>query len=292
MTGRVRYAGMKSILEVPLLNEKYASKVPTTPSDAVMLDLEDSAPPNQKSAVRDRVLQILENRDLFGSRHVIVRVNNLATDWGRDDLEALAAYRGEIIVCYPKVETEGELNEVVGLSRANDASRGVYAMIETARAVIEMERIVRCDGLVGLHFGYVDFAADVGCQIFNAEGDDLHAALAYARAKVAVAAAAYGLFSTGGSMVPDYKDLRKVETFVRSWVDLGYTACIALSPSHLEIVNRVLQPSAAMIDRARLIRAAYEDATAKGESNAILDGKVITTPDYRNASLLLARAGQ
>lgn len=292
MNGRMRYAGMKSILEVPLLNEKYVSKVPTTPSDAVMLDLEDSAPPDQKSAMRERVLQVLANRDLFGSRHVIVRVNNLATDWGRDDLEALAGQRGEIVVCYPKVETEEELNAVIGLSRANDAGRGVYAMVETARAVIEMERIVRCDGLVGLHFGYVDFAADAGCQLFNAEGDDLHPAVGYARAKVAVAAAAYGLFSTGGSMVPDYKDLRKVETFVRSWADQGYTACIALSPSHLEIVNRVLQPSAAMIDRARLVCAAYEDATAKGGSNAILDGKVITTPDYRSASLLLARAGR
>lgn len=289
MNGRLRYARLKSILEVPLLNEKYWSKVPTTSADAVMLDLEDSAPPDQKATVRDRLVAVLADRDFFGGRTIIVRVNNLATPWGRDDLAAVAGCGGEIIVCYPKVETEAELKTVVGLARAAQTDRGLYAMIETSRAVVEMATLARCDGLVGLHFGYVDYAAEVGCQLFGRDGDALHPALGYASTKVAVTAAAYGLFATGGSMVPDYKDLQKVETFVQGWADLGYTACIALSPSHLGIVNRVMAPSQVAVEAARALCAAYEAATAQGEPNAILNGKVITTPDYRSASLLLAR---
>ncbi|WP_028710486.1 HpcH/HpaI aldolase/citrate lyase family protein [Paracoccus pantotrophus] len=290
MNERARYGGMKSILEVPLLNEKYVAKAPASPADAVMLDLEDSVPTERKAEARDRAVRVLADSNAFVGKHVFVRINNLATPWGHDDLRALAQCPGEIHVCYPKVEARDEMQEVVGATRAGAGTRGVYAMIETARALIEIDRIAPCPGLVGLHFGYVDYAADVGCQLFNADGDDLHPAMAYARTKVSVAAAAYGIFATGGSMVPEFKDMAKVETFVQGWLTYGYTACMALSPSHLEIVNRVFRPSAAMIDEARRICAAFEAATAAGQLNAILEGRVITTPDYRNASQILARA--
>lgn len=291
-TARARFAGMKSLLEVPVLNDKFWSKVPSATADGIMLDLEDSATPANKTVVRDRILEILKDRDYFGGRKVIVRVNNLATPWGRDDLAALARIDEDIIICYPKVETQAEIEEVIRTLREQCPQRGVYPMIETARALIELDRIASVEGVVGLHFGYVDYAADVGSRPFNDAGDNLHPGSAgYARTKIAVAAAAYGLFSTGGSMIPDYRDLTKVEAFIRGWVDLGYTACIGLSPAHLEIINRVMSPGETEITSAKAVCAAYEAAVAAGEPAAVLNGKVITNPDYRVASLVLARAG-
>ncbi len=289
---RKHFAGMKSLLEVPVLNEKFWSKVPTATADGIMLDLEDSATPANKVAVRDRILEVLKNRDYFGGRRIIVRVNNLATDWGRADLEALARIDDDIVICYPKVETPSEIQDVVRTLRQHCPGRGVYPMIETARALIELDRIASVDGIVGLHFGYVDYAADVGSRPFNDAGDDLHPGSAgYARTKIAVAAAAYGLFCTGGSMIPDYRDLTKVEAFIRGWSDLGYTACIGLSPAHLEIINRVMSPSDEQVAAAEAVSKAYEAAVAAGDPAAVLNGKVITNPDYRVASLVLARAG-
>lgn len=291
-TPRARYAGMKSLLEVPILNEKFWSKVPDAPADGIMMDLEDSATPDNKIAVRERILEALAAPDYFGGRELIVRVNNLNTPWGRDDLVAMANADTDHIICYPKVETADEAREVLSIIRAANPDRGLYVMIETARAMIELDQIASIDGIVGLHFGYVDYAADVGSRAFNAAGDNLYEpSNYYARTKIAVAAAAYGLFATGGSLVPEYKDLAKVETFIRTWAELGYTACIGLSPAHLEIINRVMTPSEAEIANARQICGAYEEAVAKGDPAAVLGGKVITNPDYRVAKLVLARAG-
>ena len=291
-TARRRYARMRSILEVPILTEKFWSKVPTVAADAIMIDLEDSATPANKEQARQRVLEALADRAYFGGRHVIVRVNNLSTVWGRDDLLALATAPGDFLVCYPKVETAAEVAEVRSLLADSPGERGLHVMIETARAMIELDRIASADGVEGLHFGYVDYAADVGSRPFAESGDDLWApANHYARTKIAVAAAAYGLFCTGGTLIPQYKDLDKVRAFVEQWSDLGYTACIAVSPAHLEIVNEVMSPSATQIAAAQQVCAAYDEALERGEPAAVLDGRVITMPDYRLAGLVLARAG-
>lgn len=293
MDGRSRFARMRSLLEVPILNEKFWSKIPEAKTDAILIDFEDSATPDNKELVRERALAALAEPSHFGGRHIIVRVNNLATPWGRDDLEALAQCDGDFLVCYPKVETTEELAEVRRLMGERNARSGLYVMIETARAMIELDRIASAPGVVGLHFGYVDYAVDVGSKPFDDNGADLYAsANHYARTKIAVAAAAYRLFATGGTLIPDYRDLDKVRTFVRGWADLGYTACIALSPAHLDIINEIMAPSEAQILSAREICAAYEAAVERGDPAAVLNGKVITNPDYRLALLTLTRSGE
>jgi citrate lyase beta subunit len=292
-TPRESYARMRSLLEVPILNEKFWAKVPTAAADAIMIDLEDSATPNNKVVVRTRILEALQAPEYFGGRTVIVRVNNLSTPWGRDDLQALADADGDFLVCYPKVETADELAEVTRILGSAGRSRGLHVMIETARAVIELDRIASAPGVVGLHFGYVDYAADAGSRAFNESGSDLYApANHYVRTKIAVAAAAYGLFATGGTLIPDYKDLDKVRAFVKSWSDLGYTACIAVSPAHLGIINEVMSPSPEEIAAAREVASVYEESMERGEPAAVLNGRVITMPDYRVASLVLARAAE
>ncbi|SEF00045.1 (3S)-malyl-CoA thioesterase [Rhizobiales bacterium GAS188] len=292
ISARTRYARMKSILEVPISNEKFWSKVPSAPADAIMMDLEDSATPDNKAVVREKILDALKRPDYFGGRQIIVRVNNLATPWGRDDLEAMAAAPGDLIICYPKVASPEEAREVRNVIAAADPDRGLYLMVETARAMIELDRIASCDGVVGLHFGYVDYAADVGSKAFDDAGDDLYApSNHYGRTKIAVAAAAYGLFATGGSLIPQYRDLQKVTRFIRSWADLGYTACIALSPAHLDIINRTMTPSPDEIEAAKLVSTTYEAAVRNGDPAAVLNGKVITNPDYRVAQLVLVRGG-
>jgi citrate lyase beta subunit len=291
-TGRVTYARMRSILEVPILNQKFWSKVPEVAADAIMLDLEDSATPANKAVARARIVKALGSPDYFGGRKVIVRVNNLVTPWGRDDLEALAPVEGDFLVCYPKVRTAQEIAEVRCVLRAGGPERGLHVMIETAQAMIELDRIASSDSVAGLHFGYVDYAVDVGSRAFAESGEELFApANCYAQTKIAVAAAAYGLFASGGSLIPDYRDLGKVRTFVKRWADLGYTTCIAVSPKHLELINELMAPSADEIATAQALCAAFEQATQNGEPAAVLNDKVITLPDYRVATLTLSRAG-
>jgi citrate lyase beta subunit len=78
---------------------------------------------------------------------------------------------------------------------------------------------------------------------------------------------------------------------VQTWADLGYTACIAVSPTHLPLINEAMRPSAEEIARARRVSDVYEETTRRGDPAAVLDGRVITLPDYRVAQLVLQRAG-
>lgn len=292
VNGRTEYARMRSILEVPILNEKFWSKVPEVPADAIMIDLEDSAAPSNKEIARARVIESLDSPEYFGGRQIIVRVNNLATPWGREDLQALASAPGHFLVCYPKAETAEEVAEVHAIVNSKGSRYGLHVMIETARAMIELDRIASAEGVAGLHFGYVDYAADVGSKPFADSGEELFApSNHYAQTKIAVAAAAYGLFATGGSLVPEYRDLGKVRKFVTRWADLGYTACIAVSPNHLGIINELMSPSAEEVQAAQELCSAYEAAMKAGEPAAVLNHKVITMPDYRVAALTLNRAG-
>jgi citrate lyase beta subunit len=290
--GRIRYARVRSILEVPILNEKYWSKIPTAKADAIMLDLEDSATPANKELVRQKIVEVLKTPEYFGGRQIIVRINNLATPWGRHDLSALSGVDGEFLICYPKAESAEEVTEVLSLMSPAHAKTGLYVMVETARAMVELDRIASCQGVVGLHFGYVDYAADVGSRPFNEAGDYLFEPVNYyAQTKIAVAAAAYGLFATGGTLIPDFKNLEQVRRFVQRWADLGYTGCVALSPAHLDCINEVMAPSEAAVKAATNVCTAYEDAVNRGDPAAVIDGKVITNPDYRVAKLTLTRAG-
>jgi citrate lyase beta subunit len=278
---------MRSILEVPILNDKFWSKVPDAAADAIMIDLEDSAAPNAKAAARAKTVEWLGKPDYFGGRQVIVRVNNLDTPWAADDFAALAQADSEFLICYPKVQTADELAQV---RRLAGPRRGLHVMIETARSVMELESIASAEGVVGLHYGYVDLAADVGSRPFDDDGL-FELAHQYPRAKIAMAAAAYGLFATGGSLIPDYKNVGKVRKHVKMWADLGYTACIAVSPAHLDLINELMSPSERDVEVAKAVCLAYQDCMERGEPAALVNGKVVTLPDYRVAALTLARAG-
>ena len=70
-----------------------------------------------------------------------VRVNNLASEWGRADLDMLAQSAADVLVCYPKADNAEELAEVVRLVRAGRADRGVWPMVETTRGLLAMPEI-------------------------------------------------------------------------------------------------------------------------------------------------------
>jgi citrate lyase beta subunit len=288
--GRQTYARMRSILEVPILNDKFWSKVPDVPADAIMIDLEDSAAPSTKEAAREKTVEWLGRPEYFGGRPVIVRVNNLDTPWAEQDLRALSGLQSEFLVCYPKVQTVDELDEITRILESGGRARGLHVMIETARGVMQLDSIARHERVVGLHYGYVDLAADVGSRPFDDTGL-FEPAHHYARSRIALAGAAYGLFVTGGSLIPDYKDIDKVRALVRMWSDVGFTACIAVSPAHLDLINELMSPSPLEIEVATGICRAYEQSLERGEPAAMVNGKVVTMPDYRVASLTLVRAG-
>ena len=75
---------------MPGANAKALEKAKTLPADVLLLDLEDSVAPEVKEAARDQVAAAVKGGG-YGKREVIVRVNALATPWGREDIAAAGA---------------------------------------------------------------------------------------------------------------------------------------------------------------------------------------------------------
>src|SRR5687767_8434046 len=119
---------LRSVLYLPASNARAVEKARTLPCDAVILDLEDAVAPDAKAAARDAAVEAVR---AGGYRHVAIRVNALAAEWGADDFAAASGAAVDAIVV-PKVDTVEQATEAVAAAKG----KPVWAMIESPRAVL------------------------------------------------------------------------------------------------------------------------------------------------------------
>src|SRR5215470_11761410 len=131
----------RSCLYMPGANAKALAKAKTLAADAVILDLEDSVAPEAKAEARAAVTAALREGG-YGRRETVLRVNALATPWGRDDIRA-AGEAGPLGVLVPKIETGQDVIDADdALTEAGFAEEGaLWVMIETPRAILNLADI-------------------------------------------------------------------------------------------------------------------------------------------------------
>ena len=101
MTAVSRFRPRRSCLYVPGANDRAMEKAKSLPADVVILDLEDAVAPDAKSDAREAILAAVGDR-AYGAREVLIRVNGLDTEWGKDDL-TMAVSAGVDGVLVPKI---------------------------------------------------------------------------------------------------------------------------------------------------------------------------------------------
>lgn len=156
---------LRSVLYMPASNRRAIEKGRGLDADALVLDLEDAVAPDAKPDARQALVEEAQAGG-FGHRRLIGRINALSTQWGADDIAALASAPLEAVLA-PKVESAGD---VVTLSAAMDragypAHTGLWVMIETPRAVFALDAIAEQaekTRLKGFVLGLNDLAKDSG----------------------------------------------------------------------------------------------------------------------------------
>jgi citrate lyase beta subunit len=274
-------------METPILNDKHWAKVPYIPADAFLVDLEDSVPDNAKVAARERAIEFIGRPEYFHGRPIISRCNNLRTPWGRDDLLALGHAKAPLI-CYPKIETAAELYEAAKIVASTGHTAQFDVMIETARGLFNLEEICEVEGVIGLHFGYIDFAAEANFPAY-VDGEFNWPGYYYPSMKIALAAAAWGCFCTSGTLVPDLRNADVVRAWARRWVGFGYTGFICVLPDHIPVVNELMSPTPEEVSDAEELCAAYDAAAEAGDPATYFRGALVTAPDYRLALRIIER---
>ena len=258
MTVRCR----RSCLTVPGDDERKLAKAAALDVDEVILDLEDAVAAERKEGARETVGRALRDHE-WRAATVAIRVNRGSAA----DLELVRATRPDVVVL-PKVESAEELE---GLPVPAEAQ------IETARGLVECERIAAAPGLEALVLGPGDLAASLGVPELTI-GAGAH--VDYALARVVVAARAFGLAAIDGPFVvlDDEPGLRASALRSRA---LGYDGKWCIHPGQVEICNEVYAPTAAELERARRILGV--DGVAR------LDGEMVDAANRRMAEAILAR---
>jgi citrate lyase subunit beta/citryl-CoA lyase len=252
----------RSCLTVPGDDERKLARAATIPADEVILDLEDAVSPARKDEARALVERAL--RDLrFAAATIAIRVNRGSDD----DLALIRAVQPDIVVL-PKVESADELARLPVPAEAQ---------IETARGLVECERIAAASGLEALVLGPGDLAASLGVPELTI-GEGAH--VEHALMRVLVAARAYGAAAIDGPFVTldDPGGLRRAALRSRA---LGYDGKWCIHPAQVEICNEVYSPTAEEVERARRILGV--DGVAR------LDGEMVDEANRRMAEAILAR---
>ena len=220
--------------------------------DEVVVDLEDSVAAADKPAAREQL-------GSARARHTLaVRINGVGTLWWRDDLDAVRALAPDVVVV-PKVESADAVRAV---AEQLPPGIGIEAQVETARGLVEVERIAAVGPpLEALVFGPGDFAASIGVPVLTIGAGPSE----YALARIVVAARAFGLQAVDGpfAMLDDAEALRA--SAARA-VAHGYDGKWVIHPSQIEPVNRIFTPSPTDLERAkRLLEAATQAVRFEGE---------------------------
>ena len=268
----------RSLLFVPADQPLKMRKAATVPCDGVILDLEDGVAPARKAEARAGVREAL--RDLpFAPRERLVRINALASPWGRDDLAALrAADPLPDVVVIPKVAGP---DDVLAVARALEGTGvGLLPHIETARGLMRAAEIATCcAAVICLFFGAGDLLVETG-------GQRTPASLLYPRSVIAVAAAAAGIVAID---TPWFRlgDLVGLEDDARDAADLGFAGKAAIHPEQVEVLNRVFAPSP---ERVAWAERVLEAAARETAGAWVVDGEMADAMTVRVAQRIVATA--
>lgn len=268
-------------------------------ADMIFLDLEDSVAPSEKAAARGRVISALSNGG-FAANVVAVRVNAWDSSFTVHDVVALVEGCGAHIdsLMLPKAQSATEvhalammlaqLEESAGLAIG---SIGIEVQIESARGLIDVERIAAAPRVEALHFGPGDFAASIempatsgGVADESYPGDHFH----YVFARMAVAARAAGVQVLDGPYfrVRDQQGLCQYAQRPRA---LGFDGKWAIHPDQIAVINELFSPDLAQFERAHALLDAYRAAITEGRGAVRFEGEMIDEASRKMALKVVAR---
>jgi citrate lyase subunit beta/citryl-CoA lyase len=264
----------RSLLFMPGSNARALEKARNLPADGIILDLEDSVAPDAKAVARDQIAQAIAAKG-FGKREVLIRINSLDTPWWNDDIAMAGKARPDGILV-PKVSSVEDIAAIAGrLSEIGaDSSIQVWAMIETARAVLHAEELAATSRdprtrLAGFMFGPNDISRET--RIRMQPGRALMLPMI---THCILATRAYGLEIFDGP----YSDFSNVDGFGQECAqgrDLGFDGKTLIHPGQIDACNAIFTPPAEEVAQARRVIAAFERPENASRGAIQLDGGMV-----------------
>jgi len=279
----------RSFLFAPGNHPRKVEKVFDAGSDAVILDLEDAVANVEKVATRDVIVEALQRpRRNLG----YVRVNSFETEFCFGDIDAIVGPGLDGIVL-PMVENPAQLIAVdwmvANLERARGLEVGaidIMPILETGKGIAALPDIAGCGSRVKrMAFGAGDYTYDMNMDwtLDEVNLDD-------ARSRMVLASRAADLEPPVDTVWIHIKDLDGIRASSKRAKQMGFQGKMCIYPPQVAIVNEVYSPTAAEIEHAEKVVAAFDEAEKAGSSSIQLDGYFIDYPIVYKAQRILDAA--
>lgn len=273
----------RSVLYMPAANTRALEKARTLAADALIFDLEDAVAPDAKDVARANACAAASS-GTYGKREIVIRANALSTQWGKDDLLAIAK-SGAHAALLPKVDGAADIAAALDvLDRAGaPKSMMLWCMIETPRGILRLEEIAAASDRVGCFvMGTNDLVKDLRAQFTP---DQI--AVLTSLSQTVLVARAYGKVVLDGV----YNDIANTDGFkaqCRQALAMGFDGKTLVHPSQIEPCNEIFAPSPQEVERARNIIDGFERAKADGKGVVTVDGRMVEALHVELAKRTLA----
>jgi len=282
---------LRTMLYVPANREEWIRKAPKYQADAIILDLEDSVPMNQKEMARDIVSRVIPELAASGVT-VIVRVNDLSTGMTEDDLSC-AVSKGIYSISLPMTTGPQDVMELDRLISVEEDRKKMLSRCVLIDPGMETATGIRSAYQIGLAS---DRVAHMG--VGGGKGGDVARALGYRwtpqgtetlfiRSKVLLDARAAGVPYPVTGLWQDIADKEGLKDFAIQSRDIGYNGMSVIHPSHIPIVNDVFSPTKEEISEWVGIIDAMNHAQSSGGAAVSYNGSMVDIAHEKTAKEML-----
>ena len=272
------------MLYVPGCSTRYLNKARTLKVDSVILDLGDPILVELKEQSRKYVAEAVLAGG-YGRREVVVRVNDLDSPWGHDDVKAVAGI-GADAVLFPNVESKAGVQEALAaLDAAGGTHLPIMLMIESSIAVLRAEEIAAASDRIAC---LVMATSDLLNQLHGRRTPD-RIALVHSLSQVLLAGRAYDRSVVDG-ISTDLKDMQSFEYACRLARDLGFDGKSLVHPFQLPYCNDAFTPKPHDLAAADEVIEALGRANQEGRGTVVVNGRLVEGHHVKAARRLLALA--
>lgn len=271
----------RSMLYVPGCNTRYLEKSKSLPADSVILDLGDPILFAAKESSRENVVNAVKQGG-YGAREVVVRVNDLKSPWGHDDIKAVANIGADAIL-FTNIESRADvLTALDALDKAGGESTPVMVMIESPLAVLHAEEIASASERIAC---MIMATSDLVSQMHAHITKDRFPLLT-SLSMVILAARAYNRSVVDG-INSHLKNMESFEYACRLGRDLGFDGKSLVHPLQLAYANDAFTPKQAEVNTAREIISALSAANAAGRGTVVVNDRLVEHHHIKAAQHLL-----
>lgn len=275
----------RSLLYVPVTEQRFIDKLTSVRVDGVILDLEDSIAMHRKEQARSQLLESVRQVRSFEHK-VLVRVNHQPGLLMPDIMAAWEAGVDTMVI--PKVrDTDvldalsrhlAQLPSVPGVSRPR-----FFVLIEDAVGLLNAQKIAFHPDVFGVSLGTEDFATSIDAR-------PTPEVIRIPKLMVHYAAKAAGKLSLGLlRSVADYRDTEAMEASIREAAEFGFDGASCIHPSVVGLLNAGFSATPQALDKATRLLEAAQTAHKQGLGAFTFEGEFVDEPIIERARRLIER---